>query len=128
MIKEDKLLRCMSCKKQINSEVDKCPQCGKKDPFMFKKIERKYRILQAIDLFISFVLAAKICQLIGGSLVVMAILLCVLTGIFYKIGEFFLRSYFEHQIYILTKEIEKLYGDSAEAYEWHHILGERLKD
>lgn len=35
---DNTLLYCRSCKQKINSEAEKCPQCGASDPFYFVKV------------------------------------------------------------------------------------------
>lgn len=118
----------MSCKKQINSEVDKCPQCGKKDPFMFEKIEKKAIILMSLDLLISFLLAIKICSLFGGGLVVLAILLWVLTAVFAKIGGFFIKKHMDNTVLKMKDEMKTIYGNDEEANEWRLAMTKRIYD
>ena len=128
MITEDKLLRCMSCKKQINSKVDTCPQCGKKDPFMFEKIEKKAIILMSLDLLISFLLAIKICSLIGGGKVVLGILLWVLIAVFVKIGGFFIKKHIDNKVLKMKEEMKIIYGNDEEANEWRLAMTKQVYD
>lgn len=125
---ENKLLMCISCKRQLNTEVDKCPHCGKKDPFMFKKIEKKAGILMFLDILISFLLAIRICSFIGGGLVVLAILLWVLTAVFVKIGGFFIKKHIDNTIFKMKDEMKIIYGNDEEANEWRLAMTKRIYD
>jgi hypothetical protein len=125
---ENTLLTCVSCKRQLNSEVDKCPHCGKKDPFMFKKIEKKAGFLMFLDILISFLLAIKICSLFGGGLVVLAILLWVLTAVFAKIGGFFIKKHMDNTVLKMKDEMKTIYGNDEEANEWRLAMTKRIYD
>ncbi len=125
---ENTLLRCVCCKRQLNIEVDKCPHCGKKDPFMFMKIEKKATILMLLDLLISFLLAIKICSIIGGSPVVLGILLWVLTAVFVKIGGFFIKKHIDNKVLKMKEEMKIIYGNDGEANEWRLAMTKRVYD
>ncbi len=123
---EDKLLLCVSCKRRIHAESDKCPQCGKKDPFMYNKIEKKAVILMLLDAFLSFLIATKICSLINGKLYVLGILLWVLAAVFYKIGGYFIKLYIDGQVLKMKEEIKIIYNNSEEANEWRKAMTKRI--
>ena len=62
MATNDTLLYCRSCKRLINSDVNRCPQCGAKDPFLVNQM-MKAKILPAILVgFVLFGIAMFICN------------------------------------------------------------------
>lgn len=62
MATNDTLLYCRSCKRLINSEVNRCPQCGAKDPFLVNQM-MKAKLVPALFVgFAVFGIAMLICN------------------------------------------------------------------
>ena len=100
---DNTLLYCRCCKQKINTEAERCPQCGAEDPFHFVKT-RKIKKGQIWRVLLTSLISFAITEYIDPKTIVLSVV-CFMTI------NLVLFAIFESAVTFVLREDKKKYSE-----------------
>lgn len=100
---DNTLLYCRCCKQKINTETERCPQCGAEDPFHFVKT-RKIKKGQIWRVLLTSLISFAITEYIDPKTIVLSVV-CFMTI------NLVLFAIFESAVTFVLREDKKKYSE-----------------
>ena len=100
---DNTLLYCRCCKQKINSETERCPQCGAEDPFHFVKT-RKIKKGQIWRVLLTSLISFAITEYIDPKSILLAVVCFMAINLV-------LFAIFESAVTFVLREDKKKYSE-----------------